>query len=606
MTKKFRTILTLTFLTLLIAAADPLFGADTSKWVVGAERFKYNSPAAAEDPSVSKGISEMFPSRILETLNDELVHIVYPDEKRDQALYDLRKTRLSLFLQLSAEYKKRDSLVLQNYSKRKLASKIKEEEKAIKTIQEKISANLKEVDQVMQKSIREEKMVQRGFFNMDESASEGENFKSMFRNIFDRDAEFVSSQNISFYKDDRTAFFEPSETAQKYGYSSYDYEKEVVNAGIKSLITGSITNYGSYYFVSADIYEFPGGKLNHSVSEVGLIEEADMISTSIAHQIVIALTNGMPVDIEISFNPAEIRDKVRIYLDDDLQPPKLSLIRSQSGVHSVRFVSDGYREMGTSYFFEGNKKYKIEVTMQEEHEVFIDAVNLCPFPGRFYAAGALAEAAKDQSLPPEGGLPPESETSAQEELFSRAKIRINDTQILGQFISNDGFTTNYYIPENLLNNKNLVSIKSKNIDINDYIDKRRRIMYGSYTLLMLSMVPYFYTYGNYANAATQYNNGIGSYEDALTWETRNQICGAISIGCGALFIYELVRYFLAVNDVLPQRAKAISEQKLEKQKQKELKKLEKMRKTEVVTEDESQENKDEIIDEEKVEGEEEK
>ncbi len=595
MTKKFRRILTFTILTLLTAAANPLFGADTSKWVVGAERFKYNSPAAAEDPSVSRGISEMFPSRILEKLNDELVHIVYPDEKRDQALYDLRKTRLSLFLQLSAEYKKRDSLVLQNYSKRKLSSKIKEEEKAIKTIQEKISANLKEVDQVMQKSIREEKMVKRGFFNMDESASEGENFKSMFRNIFDRDAEFVSSQNIAFYKDDRTAFFEPSETALKYGYSSYDYEKEVVNAGIKSLITGSITNYGSYYFVSADIYEFPGGKLNHSVSEVGLIEEADMISTSIAHQIVIALTNGMPVDIELSFEPAEIRDKVRIYLDDDLQPPKLSLIRTQSGVHSVRFVSEGYREMGTSYFFQGNKKYKIEVTMQEEHEVFIDAVNLCPFPGRFYAAGALAQADK-----PENEVPPE------EALFSRAKIRINDSQILGQFISDDGFTTNYYIPETLLDNRNLVSIKSKNMDINDYIDKRRRIMYGSYTLLMLSMVPYFYSYGNYVNAANQYNNGIGSYEDALTWETRNQICGGIVIGCGALFVYELVRYFLAVNDVLPQRAKAISPQKLEKQKQKELKKLEKMRKTEEIIESEIEENKDDIKAEEKVEDEEEK
>ena len=69
MTKKFRTFLTFIIFALLISAANPLSAADTSKWVVGAERFKYIS-AASEDPAVSKGIAEMFPNRILEKLND--------------------------------------------------------------------------------------------------------------------------------------------------------------------------------------------------------------------------------------------------------------------------------------------------------------------------------------------------------------------------------------------------------------------------------------------------------------------------------------------------------------------------------------------------------
>ncbi|MCR5252660.1 MAG: hypothetical protein K6C98_02975 [Treponema sp.] len=560
MTKKYRTFVIL-FSLLTFCAATHLFGDDTSKWVVGAERFKYVSPAS-EDPAVANGIAEMFPNRILAQLNEDLVHIVYPDEKREQALYDLRKTRLSLFLQLSAEYKKRDSLMLNAYSKRKLASKIKQEEKTIKEIQDKIAANLKEADEVMQKSVHEELLVQRGLFNENENAGNAENLKRMVRNMFNRDADLVTSRNIAFYKDDPIAIFEPSEEAKKYGYSSYEYERDVVTAGINTLLTGTITNYGQYFFVSVEVYEFPGGKLNQAVSEVGLIDNADMISTSISHQLIKTISNGLPVDLEIAIEPLYLKDQVRIYLDDDLQPPKMTNIKTLSGVHAIRFVCDGYREMGTSYFFEGNRKYKIEVTMQSETELFIDAVNLAPFPGRFYAAGVPA-----QKLP-----------SSEDDVFEQAKIRIDDTQILGQFITEDGYSTNYYIPANLFNNST-VAIKSNNYDINDYIDKRRRIMYGSYTLFIISMIPYFYTYGNYYNAANAYNAGVGSYEDALTWQTRNQICGGVAIGCGSLCIFELIRYLKAVNSVLPQKAKPVTASELKKKKQKELKKLEKQNKT---------------------------
>ena len=102
-------------------------------------------------------------------------------------------------------------------------------------------------------------------------------------------------------------------------------------------------------------------------------------------------------------------------------------------------------------------------------------------------------------------------------------------------------------------------------------------MYGSYTLLMLSMVPYFYTYGNYYNAANKFNSGLGSYDESLTWQTRNQICGGIAIGCGALIIYELVRYFMAVNSVLPVKAKTVSLKVLEQKKKQALKFQEKER-----------------------------
>lgn len=546
-----------------------LNAADTStaKWVIGAEKFRYSS-AYKEDEAVVEGISQMFPNRIMEKLDEDWTHVEYPDERLEQTLYTLRKERLSLFLQLSSEHKKRDSLILQNYSKGKLKSKVREADKAIAAIEKKISENLKLVDEAMQRFTKEEKDMQKGFFNQD-GKSEAKNFGNMFRNMFSKDAVLISERDVSFYKDDQLAFFQPSENAKKAGYGSFDYEKEVVSAGINSLITGTVTNYGEYYFVSVDVYEYPGGKLNRSVSEVGKIEEADFISSSLAHQIVITLTNGMPVEVIFDIKPVEVSRKVRIYFDDVLQPPEMTHLMTESGVHAVKFVYDGYKEMGTSYFFEGNHVYNVEVNMQPLTEYFINVVNILPFEGTFYAAGIQAEAVEDE--------------------LSHARIKINDAQILGQFISAEGYTTNYYVPKTFLVDDNTVALKSHNFDANEYIDHRRRYMYGTYTLLMLSMVPYFYTYGNYYNAANLYNKGLGDYDDALMWQTRNQICGGIAIGFGALFVYELVRYLIAANSVLPVKTKTISPKKLERKRQAAVKKrlkAEKNKKIEAETESE--------------------
>ena len=548
MTTKHKSLLKIFFCSLYAFLLLPfaLNAADSStsaaKWVIGAEKFRYSS-AYKEDDAVVEGISQMFPNRIMEKIDEDWTHVEYPDERLEQTLYNLRKDRLSLFLQLSSEHKKRDSLILQNYSKGKLKSKIREADKSISEIEKKISENLKLVDEAMQRYAKEEKDMQKGFFNQNEN-TDAKNFGNMFRNMFSKDAVLISERDVSFYKDDQLAFFQPTEKAIKAGYASYDYEKEVVSAGINSLITGTVTNYGEYYFVSVDVYEYPGGKLNRSVSEVGKIEEADFISSSLAHQIVITLTNGMPVEVNFTVNPVDVRRKVRIYFDDVLQPPEMTHLMTESGVHAVKFVCDGYKEMGTSYFFEGNHVYNVDVNMQPLTEYFINVVNILPFEGTFYAAGIKAEGVADQ--------------------LSHARIKINDAQILGQFISKEGYTTNYYVPKSFLVDENTVALKAHNFDANEYIDHRRRYMYGTYTLFMLSMVPYFYTYGNYYNAASLYNKGLGDYDDALMWQTRNQICGGIAIGFGALFIYELVRYLVAANSVLPVKTKAISPKKLER------------------------------------------
>ena len=88
-----------------------------------------------------------------------------------------------------------------------------------------------------------------------------------------------------------------------------------------------------------------------------------------------------------------------------------------------------------------------------------------------------------------------------------------------------------------------------------YIDKRRKWMYGAYSLLIVSLIPTFYTYGNFQNQVTLYNNNLTEYYTASRWQDASNITRLISIGCGIFWGYELVRYMLAANTVLPQTAR---------------------------------------------------
>ena len=88
-----------------------------------------------------------------------------------------------------------------------------------------------------------------------------------------------------------------------------------------------------------------------------------------------------------------------------------------------------------------------------------------------------------------------------------------------------------------------------------YIDKRRKIMYGTYSLFLLSLIPTFYTYGNYQNYVNLYQNYQVDVETARKWQTATNVSRFVTIGCGVLWGYELVRYLIAANSVLPQNAR---------------------------------------------------
>ena len=90
------------------------------------------------------------------------------------------------------------------------------------------------------------------------------------------------------------------------------------------------------------------------------------------------------------------------------------------------------------------------------------------------------------------------------------------------------------------------------MDRMEYINTRRKWMYGAYTLFMASLIPTFYTYGNFQIQSELYSKQLSDYQTAKRWQTASVVCEVITVGFGIFWGIELIRYLVAANSVLPQ------------------------------------------------------
>lgn len=531
MTTTYKTLLKTGLLFFLLCSSSfPLF-SENGKWVIAAQKFTPDKSIAADN--VNSKMGEMIPADILEKIGYSAIRNVYPDERFERSKYKLRTERQSLFLQLSAEYKKRDALVISNYSNLKLKSAIHESEKKIKDIQKKIDNNLAELKKVTEENEVEMGQVEEALKNTNEEKSEITRFKNLFKNIFVKDESIIQKEQISFYKDDYTALYSLPESLRNLPVEDPVCEKNIVSAGINTLITGRFSKYGDYLSVYVDVYLFPGAKKIGSVVEVGSMQELELINTSIVMQLIPILANSLPVQLDITIKPEEARGKTMVFIDNVLQPLENNKLIVDSGINTIQFVSDGYKSAGTTYNFEGNKKYKIEINFEKSKIGYIQVGLKKTIEGNLLMNG-------EHALEIDG---------------KKSQIAINGKAILGEFLSEDGSTAFFYVPEKMVYDGNYVTIKPKPLDRMAYIDKRRKIMYGTYSLFIMSLIPTFYTYGNYQNYVNLYQNYQTEVETAKKWQTATNVTRFITIGCGVLWGYELVRYLIAANSVLPQNAR---------------------------------------------------
>ena len=306
----------------------------------------------------------------------------------------------------------------------------------------------------------------------------------------------------------------------------------MVSAGINGFITGHINVYSQYITVSIELTMYPGGKTIAVLKDYGLIDEIDIIVLNLVAELNAAITNSLPSMVTVSGLP----ENGRIYVDNKLLPETARVFSVDAGVHSLEFAAKDYKNTGTSYFFQGNQKYNIQVQMEEVSPKIIYFKAKSPVIGSFYANGYEGKQEDDKAV-----------------------LTINGKTVLGQFISQENANSFFYISEQNLTEEKLYDIPVNFQNTSDYIEKRRRWMYTSYSVLVTSLIPVFYCKGqvkSYINA-----NSLGyitSNEDlakANKWITASNITTGISIGCGIWFTYELIRYLYTANKVLPVEVK---------------------------------------------------
>lgn len=497
-------------------------------WIVAAQSFEIND----NKDYVKNSLCDFFPSAILENLGSSLNRNVVPDEKYARAEYNYQNEILSLFLQISSEYKKRDALILQNYSERELKKNLKSENEKINELEQKLEEKLEERDKAKFEAEKNMQLVQEGNYERVDFSSEGKKWLYLFKNFFVDDKTLVEQETISFYKNDVTSLFKPSETALKNGIESYDFQKEINSAKINTLITGKIALYGDFLSVTVNAYLFPSAKKIVSVMEVGRMEDTETIAASLARKLVPYLTNAFPVEIELFVSP---QTDYKFYLDDVLQHQIENKFMIDSGTHTIQILADGFSPATTTFRFEGNRRYKIEVNLKEMQNAFVYLMQKNPSDLEVFASGEKVQTVNNQY----------------------SKIKINGNSVLGMFSTPDDFSSFFYIPKEVVLSEEVVKMNPKIKKDKDYIDKRRKIMYASYSALIISLIPNFVCQGEFQNYNGVYEilKTEEAYNSAIKWGTASNICTGISIGCGVFFAYELVRYLISANSILPKKAK---------------------------------------------------
>lgn len=539
MTKKYKKLRAVVLVFIFLwASFSPLFGED-GKWVIAAQKFIYARGQTKN--AVTSNIEETIPTNILEKISRSLERNIMPNERFERENYKLRTERQSLYLQLSSEYKKRDSLVLNNYSDMRMKSELKAEEKKIKQIQEKLEKNIAEQKEKYEKAEAQMHLAA-GEVDDDDNVelNEAELVKNLIKNIFEQSEDLITEENIALYKDSVESLFKTTVKVKETDYTEPLFEKEVVSSGINGLITGQITSYGDFISVAVDLYNYPGAKKIGSVMEVGEIKELDLITSEISRQILPMIVNTLPVKFVFSIEPEEAKEKLSIYVDDVLQKMENDTVSLDSGSHRIQFVSEGYKSAGVTYFFEGNKKYNIEVKFEKPVIGHIQLQLKNELPGNIYANAEPALKFDDRN----------------------SQISINGNTILGEFITEDNETAFFYIPKKQTFDGSAVTLNPKPRDRTEYVNTRRKWMYGAYTVFMISLIPTFYTFGNFQINKDLYSKHQIDFETAKRWQTASNISSTISICCGVFWGIELIRYLVAANSVLPQNVKPgiVSEQ----------------------------------------------
>ncbi len=525
------------FSVLLIVNGFTFLYAADNQWTVAAIPFQVDVRSGSKN-SIYKEFETLFPKRILDNLAFGNQRFIDKSETDERKLYDLKKKQTANFLELSGLVKSRDSLFLYDYSERELKRKINEAEKKIEACKKKIAENQVLIDQLVLS-----KADASSTYNVHKIQSETEKFQNLFKNLFSTNVESEYYEQVQVYGSIDNPFIELTEQQQadflENGLNSIFIKKISDEKKIRCILTGKVTVIDEYISVSAVLTLMPGNRELCRESEIGTTSQSETICDLLSDSMLQYVFGTLPVSINVKVMNEETVDGVKFTFDDQVVSNFSIPQIFESGIHTVSFSAPGYKTLVTSYHFEGNQNYEIGVHLVKKDNGFIN------FRMKYFQEGTLFA----------NGMP----LVSSDQYKNTSRIEIDGKEILGIFVSEDGLSDFYYIDSKKISDGNFYQSNIKAMDTASYIDLRRKIMYGSYSAFMISMMGWCVTYGSLYNtfAAYQQNPTIELYEKAVKWQNASKVMTGFAWGTGLLWGYTLIRYLIAADKVLPSTTKVL-------------------------------------------------
>lgn len=523
-----------------------LFAED---WVLSAKRFEF-SQNKKRDVSEDE-LSTLLPQLVLEQISEGLIRNTSSKEMMDRTLESYLVERQSLFLQLSKDYKNRDSLVLTTDSKKKLDKAIRKQQEKIRETELKIEENLNKTEQIR----AEYKKLVESQGDHQEAETDFNLFFNPLTNLFVKKTESLlpdtREEKIVLYKGDPSVLYEPGDSYRRNGLESRVFEKAIVSEKINGLIDGSLTVYGDYFSVTCSLYLYPGREKLGTITEVGKIRNCGTVAANLSSYFCPLITNHLPVEVYFEVSPEEIAGSAHVTVDGiyyEKVPEKLIL---DAGKHTVKVECKDHYSRMISYEFIGAEKFLVQADMIKETKAELSVAMTKPVEGKIYADGKFAgEVLSDKYF---------------------GKFTAGGEPVIGHFTAREKDRSGkkasffYYVPENLQVNDSILAVNGKAIDHEAYIEKRRIWTYRAYTLLVLSMPFTLYYTGQYTSAVYAYNNkSMNGLDEVYRLQNAKNACLGVTAVCTGFFIIELIRYLKAANSVLPVNAHKASARELRK------------------------------------------
>lgn len=450
---------------------------------------------AAEAFDGDEAVGTLMPSLILDAIPTSLVRSVSRQEQVFRKLLVLEKERTSKQTELDKLIKERDAVIFTVKEETARRDKIADYDEKIAAARALISENLAEAEALEKQPLTDE---------AEESAE-----------LPAENVVLWNKSTDSLYK--RTSGKEPED--------------------IRALITGSVQVRNGFLYVKAGLLIYPGTIVCKEVVVAGSLSDTDRIAEEVASSLVDIIVNATPVALSFTIGPAAALKNAEVTVDGmNVQNPA-AVHAFQSGIHTITVEAPGFEKQTFTRDFSEAPRYMIDVQLPLLNQVNLqlDAIS---------AAGIPAANAQTWIAGRNAG-------------FAPVDVTVNGRQVLGLVQDESGIPTYFAIDTAGRDVTARVLLRQESSE--SRIEKARKSLYTSYGLLLVSLPFTFYFYGRMDDAYNAYMNGtqtVSIANDFYKWQKMERISVCVSIVLGGNMIYRMVKYMLAADSVLPEKAES--------------------------------------------------